>query len=173
MTDIVERLRAPMPYIEITYRWVDAGSTQTDGLTSPYCTQSRYWVIALEAADEIDRLRAENERLEAENEKWREQDDAIRAEFGGKRDGRPTIECLQESFAAKWSEEDTLFQATLDKKTEELRAENERLQAALRKAFEVYAGSEGFIPETAGEGYQQQIIKQMVACIGAALEEQK
>lgn len=51
-----------------------------------------------------------------------------------------------------------------------LTAENERLRAALREAYEVYAGSDGFIPETAGEGYQQQIIRQMVNCISAALE---
>ena len=50
-----------------------------------------------------------------------------------------------------------------------LAADNERLRAALREAYEVYAGSDGFIPETAGEGYQQQIIRQMVNCISAAL----
>lgn len=44
------------------------------------------------------------------------------------------------------------------------------LDAALREAYEVYAGSDGFIPETAAEGYQQQLIKQMVDIIGAALE---
>jgi hypothetical protein len=44
------------------------------------------------------------------------------------------------------------------------------LTAALREAYEVYAGSDGFIPETAAEGYQQQLIKQMVGIIGAALE---
>ena len=51
----------------------------------------------------------------------------------------------------------------------ELEQENVRLRAALREAYEVYAGSDGFIPETAGEGYQQQIIRQMVNCISAAL----
>jgi len=45
------------------------------------------------------------------------------------------------------------------------------LEAALREAYEVYAGSDGFIPETAAEGYQQQLIKQMVDIIGAALGE--
>lgn len=54
---------------------------------------------------------------------------------------------------------------------EALRAENERLRTALRDAFEVYAGSEDFIPETCGEGYQRQIIQQMVNIINAALEE--
>ena len=47
------------------------------------------------------------------------------------------------------------------------------LEAALREAYEVYAGSDGFIPETAAEGYQQQLIKQMVDIIGAALGEKK
>ena len=51
----------------------------------------------------------------------------------------------------------------------ELEQENVRLRAALREAYEVYAGSDGFIPETAGEGYQQQIIRQMVNCISAAI----
>jgi hypothetical protein len=51
-----------------------------------------------------------------------------------------------------------------------LRAENERLRAGLRNAYEVHAGSDGFIPETAAEGYLQRIIKQMVDCISAALD---
>ena len=47
----------------------------------------------------------------------------------------------------------------------------EQLEAALRAAYEVYAGSDGFVPETCAEGYQRQIIAQMVDCISAALEE--
>jgi hypothetical protein len=50
-----------------------------------------------------------------------------------------------------------------------LKARIAELTAALREAYEVYAGSDGFIPETAAEGYQQQIIKQMIDIIGAAL----
>jgi hypothetical protein len=50
--------------------------------------------------------------------------------------------------------------------------EIERLTAALRGAYEVYAGSDGFIPETAAEGYQQQIIKQMVDAISTALNKE-
>ena len=46
-----------------------------------------------------------------------------------------------------------------------------QLEAALRAAYEVYAGSDGFVPETCAEGYQRQIIAQMVGCISAALEE--
>jgi hypothetical protein len=52
-----------------------------------------------------------------------------------------------------------------------LEARVKELEAALRSAYEVYAGSDGFIPETAAEGYQQQIIKQMVDCISAALSQ--
>lgn len=37
----------------------------------------------------------------------------------------------------------------------------EELEAAMREIYEVYAGSEGFIPETCAEGYQQQLIKEM------------
>lgn len=54
---------------------------------------------------------------------------------------------------------------------ERLKDGEARLRAALREAYEVYAGSDGFIPETASEGYQQQIIKQMVNCISTALKE--
>jgi hypothetical protein len=35
------------------------------------------------------------------------------------------------------------------------------LEDAFREIYEVYAGSEGFIPETCAEGYQQQLIKEM------------
>jgi len=35
------------------------------------------------------------------------------------------------------------------------------LETAMREIYEVYAGSEGFIPETCAEGYQQQLIKEM------------
>jgi len=38
----------------------------------------------------------------------------------------------------------------------------EELQNAFREIYEVYAGSEGFIPETCPEAYQQQLIKEMV-----------
>jgi hypothetical protein len=44
------------------------------------------------------------------------------------------------------------------------------LEAALREAYEVYAGSDGFIAETAAEGYLQQLIGEMVAIIGAGLK---
>ncbi len=53
------------------------------------------------------------------------------------------------------------------------RARIAELEAALREAYEVYAGSDGFIPETAAEGYQQQLIKQIVDIIGAALEKKE
>jgi hypothetical protein len=50
-----------------------------------------------------------------------------------------------------------------------LEARVAELEGALRAAYEVYAGSDGFIPETCAEGYLQQIIRQMVDCIGTAL----
>ncbi len=40
---------------------------------------------------------------------------------------------------------------------------------ALREIYEVYAGSEGFIAETAAEGYLQQLVKQMATIAGAEL----
>ena len=39
--------------------------------------------------------------------------------------------------------------------------EIERLREALREVFEEWAGSEGFIPETAPEGYLLQLTKRM------------
>ena len=53
---------------------------------------------------------------------------------------------------------------------EEAAARIEQLEAALRAAYEVYAGSDGFVPETCAEGYQRQIITEMVNCISSALE---
>ena len=35
------------------------------------------------------------------------------------------------------------------------------LETAMREIYEVYAGSDGFIPETCPEAYQQQLIKEM------------
>jgi len=36
-----------------------------------------------------------------------------------------------------------------------------QLEDAFREIYEVYAGSEGFIPETCAEAHQQQLIKEM------------
>ena len=52
---------------------------------------------------------------------------------------------------------------------EALSAENERLREALREVFEEWAGSEGFIPETAPEGYLLQLTKRMADIARAAL----
>lgn len=57
MSDIVEMLRAPLGVFQIAYRLGEAGTLKC------------HWLVALEAADEIERLRAENERLAAENER--------------------------------------------------------------------------------------------------------
>ena len=47
---------------------------------------------------------------------------------------------------------------------EEIEAQAKRiteLENAFREIYEVYAGSDGFIPETCPEAYQQQLIKEM------------
>ena len=54
---------------------------------------------------------------------------------------------------------------------EALSAENERLREALREVFEQWAGSEGFIPETAPEAYLLQLTKRMADIARAALGE--
>ena len=45
----------------------------------------------------------------------------------------------------------------------------ETLEAALREVFEEWAGSEGFIPETAPEAYLLQLTKRMADIARAAL----
>jgi len=52
-------------------------------------------------------------------------------------------------------------------------AEIERLRAALKEVFEAWAGSEGFIPETAPEGYLLYLTKRMAHIASAALGEQQ
>lgn len=54
---------------------------------------------------------------------------------------------------------------------EALEAEIERLRGALRGVFEEWAGSEGFIPETAPEGYLLHLTKRMADIARAALEQ--
>ena len=49
----------------------------------------------------------------------------------------------------------------LKEEVAELLARIAELEDAFREIYEVYAGSEGFIPETCAEGYQQQLIKNM------------
>ena len=56
---------------------------------------------------------------------------------------------------------------------EALNAEIERLREALREVFEEWAGSEGFIPETAPEGYLLHLTKRMADIARAALGETK
>ena len=51
--------------------------------------------------------------------------------------------------------------------------EIERLREALREVFEQWAGSEGFIPETAPEGYLLHLTKRMADIARAALGETK
>ena len=50
-------------------------------------------------------------------------------------------------------------------------AEIERLREALSEVFEQWAGSEGFIPATAPEGYLLQLTKRMALTARAALGE--
>lgn len=107
-----------------------------------------------EAADELARLTAENERLLVEGAalaSW--QCEYTDGKTGLVQDEGGSTHCAMAKRAAR------------------LTTEVERLRAALRDAYEVHAGSDGFIPETCAEGYQQQIIKQMVDCINAALKE--
>jgi hypothetical protein len=51
--------------------------------------------------------------------------------------------------------------------------EIERLREALKEVFEAWAGSEGFIPETAPEGYLLYLTKRMAHIAREALGETK
>ena len=61
----------------------------------------------------------------------------------------------------------------IDKQRAEAADRIEALEAALREVFEEWAGSEGFIPETAPEGYLLQLTKRMADIARAALGETK
>lgn len=47
------------------------------------------------------------------------------------------------------------------RKYNDWRGDAERLRAALREVYEIWAGSDGMIPETAPEAYQERLIHQM------------
>jgi len=76
-----------------------------------------------------------------------------------RRDGiaaRDTLKCVE--MAPTVDPEDALKAAdALENQAKII----EELEDAFREIYEVYAGSEGFIPETCAEGYQQQLIKNM------------
>ena len=76
-----------------------------------------------------------------------------------RRDGiaaRDTLKCAE--LAPTVDPEDSLEAADAIEAQAKRIAE---LEDAFREIYEVYAGSEGFIPETCAEGYQQQLIKNM------------
>lgn len=50
-----------------------------------------------------------------------------------------------------------------------LERENAELRRALQDVYEVWAGSDGFIPQTAPEGYQKRLIEQMRDIASAAI----
>ncbi len=80
---------------------------------------------------------------------FKEASDAIEAQGKRIEELEKEINCWHE--AANWPE----------KSPSQLRSRIAELEAAMREIYEVYAGSEGFIPETCAEGYQQQLIKEM------------
>ena len=66
-------------------------------------------------------------------------------------------------------EEETLIWHDLPRFVPSFARRIEALEAALREVFEEWAGSEGFIPETAPEGYLLQLTKRMADIARAAL----
>jgi len=53
-----------------------------------------------------------------------------------------------------------------DKDVKALQADNSLLRQAMHDIYEVYAGSEGFIPETCAEAYLQDRVKEMAYIAG-------
>ena len=125
-------------------------------------------VLMEQAADDLERLKAENARLQAGGcalpSDGRAEGLVKASELFALSADRDRLTAEVERLNSELLQRDMTWLPAKD-------AEIERLRAALRGAYEVYAGSDGFIPETAAEGYQQQIIKQMVDCISAALKE--
>lgn len=54
---------------------------------------------------------------------------------------------------------------------EQLQKDNEKQGQALKEIVEIYAGMDGFIPETAPEAYQKRIIRQMYEAAKEALNQ--
>ena len=81
-------------------------------------------------------------------------------------DSKALIERLR---SGRWLGETTGAKAA--DRIAELEADNARLREAVREVFEEWAGSEGFIPETAPEAYLLQLTKRMADIARAALQE--
>ena len=93
-------------------------------------------------------------------------------------DDKALVERLWNRVEYRWDGQTQIREIDTDAtyaahRIEELSAENERLREALREVFEEWAGSEGFIPETAPEGYLLQLTKRMADIARAALGETK
>lgn len=52
-----------------------------------------------------------------------------------------------------------------------LEASNEKLREYIREAYEIYAGSEGCVPETATEVYMNGIVSDIVKVLSKALKD--
>lgn len=74
---------------------------------------------------------------------------------------------------SKWLYSDGQNWTDHEKAIDALFTENERLREALHEVFEQWAGSEGFIPETAPEGYLLELTKKMALTARKALEKEQ
>lgn len=91
--------------------------------------------------------------------------DAIEALLRALSTSRAEIEALRE--ALKIATDDKI--SFLDQ-IEAVVKERDEMREALKSALEIYAGSEGFLSETAAEEYQKRIIEQMVVEIQKGLK---
>lgn len=107
--------------------------------------------LAKEALDEISRLKAEMEKAEAERDAAKEDVKALERLMQGQERG---VEHLQREL-------------------EKAEAKRDELREALEEIREIYAGMDGFIPETAPEGYLQRIIEKMWAEVRDALTQEQ
>jgi hypothetical protein len=77
-------------------------------------------------------------------------------------------------YADQLEAENALLARLIDKDTAVIAAigrENAKLKAAMRESYEVYAGMDGFKPETCPEGYCLRIIDEMAKPLREGLKE--
>jgi hypothetical protein len=88
-------------------------------------------------------------------------------------DDKALVEQLEALAVNSEGQDDWLVMSDAAARIQAQAAEIERLREALKEVFEAWAGSEGFIPETAPEGYLLYLTKRMAHIARAALGETK
>jgi chromosome segregation ATPase len=117
-------------------------------------------------------IRARNEECADLERELAQEKEAAKAAHDAWCAQQADIERLERELADRNNECNHFIEALFnqDCEIERFERELESQATALREAYEVWAGSDGFIPKTAPEAYQQNLINQMVAIIIKAAE---